>query len=471
MKTFEDFASTVSEYHSAGPSSGKYPHKPPFDIKDPNAWADQPAQSVDTPRTQGYFAGYVTVQGDTSFPSSGIALKNENRLYLDKRVMGNLLHAGLVRLQDGVFHATKAGKRYLELNKSKNDRSTIRQANNSAHSQASFTRLLESVIEKGTDLNGKEVQPYLTSYTDWFFPANWDCVSFCNEKDRNKYIGKEKLGLFLIFINIKAHKNARFADTPNNQKFAGAYLVDLASGMLLEECADPESINAYYGSIDDMKKDEDADRYVFPARGRCWSITEPLPHIREILEKAEIEDLEASDTDVIELSNESLVRFRDYAFKRARKEPSEYVKAYFSDSAQKLKKFYLAQARPRQAAFRDAVLKRFGGKCWLTDCDLTEALEAAHIRPFASSNGDALIDHVDNGIALRRDIHSLFDAGLIEITPSTSDNGFLIKLSGKAKKSNAYADFAAETSKYLPKACNRESFIENLNARAFKSIV
>jgi predicted restriction endonuclease len=41
------------------------------------------------------------------------------------------------------------------------------------------------------------------------------------------------------------------------------------------------------------------------------------------------------------------------------------------------------------------------------------ALEAAHIRPFAEGG-----EHeASNGVLLRRDIHSLFDAGYVTITP------------------------------------------------------
>ena len=41
------------------------------------------------------------------------------------------------------------------------------------------------------------------------------------------------------------------------------------------------------------------------------------------------------------------------------------------------------------------------------------ALEAAHIRPYAEGG-----DHdARNGLLLRRDIHSLFDAGYVTVTP------------------------------------------------------
>ena len=41
------------------------------------------------------------------------------------------------------------------------------------------------------------------------------------------------------------------------------------------------------------------------------------------------------------------------------------------------------------------------------------ALEAAHIRPYGASGAH----EARNGLLLRRDIHSLFDAGYVTVTP------------------------------------------------------
>ena len=57
------------------------------------------------------------------------------------------------------------------------------------------------------------------------------------------------------------------------------------------------------------------------------------------------------------------------------------------------------------------------------------ALEAAHIRPYAEGG-----DHdARNGLLLRRDIHSLFDAGYVTVTP---DHHF--EVTGRIR---TYADF------------------------------
>ncbi len=51
--------------------------------------------------------------------------------------------------------------------------------------------------------------------------------------------------------------------------------------------------------------------------------------------------------------------------------------------------------------------------CAVTRERTLPALEAAHIKPFAEGG-----EHeASNGVLLRRDIHSLFDAGYVTITP------------------------------------------------------
>ena len=52
-------------------------------------------------------------------------------------------------------------------------------------------------------------------------------------------------------------------------------------------------------------------------------------------------------------------------------------------------------------------------RCAVTRERTLPALEAAHIRPY----GDGGQHEAQNGILLRRDIHSLFDAGYVTVTP------------------------------------------------------
>jgi len=71
--------------------------------------------------------------------------------------------------------------------------------------------------------------------------------------------------------------------------------------------------------------------------------------------------------------------------------------------------------RPRlgQGAFRILVTDNYHRRCAVTGERTLPALDAAHIRPYA----DGGLHTVSNGLLLRRDIHSLFDAGYVTITP------------------------------------------------------
>jgi len=71
--------------------------------------------------------------------------------------------------------------------------------------------------------------------------------------------------------------------------------------------------------------------------------------------------------------------------------------------------------RPRlgQGAFRVLVTDIYNRRCAITHERTLPALEAAHIRPY--SDGGA--HEAQNGLLLRRDIHSLFDAGYVTVTP------------------------------------------------------
>ncbi len=71
--------------------------------------------------------------------------------------------------------------------------------------------------------------------------------------------------------------------------------------------------------------------------------------------------------------------------------------------------------RPRlgQGAFRVLVTDSYHRRCAISGEKTLPALDAAHIRPFA----DGGLHEASNGILMRRDIHSLFDAGYVTITP------------------------------------------------------
>jgi putative restriction endonuclease len=74
----------------------------------------------------------------------------------------------------------------------------------------------------------------------------------------------------------------------------------------------------------------------------------------------------------------------------------------------------LVEPRLGQGAFRVLVTDLYDRRCAVTRERTLPALEAAHIRPYADGGGH----QASNGLLLRRDIHSLFDAGYVTVTPS-----------------------------------------------------
>ncbi|MCQ3950242.1 MAG: hypothetical protein DPW14_10540 [Planctomycetes bacterium] len=71
--------------------------------------------------------------------------------------------------------------------------------------------------------------------------------------------------------------------------------------------------------------------------------------------------------------------------------------------------------RQGQPEFRAALLEAYGGCCAITGCNVPDALEAAHIRPYRGEH----THHPQNGLLLRADLHTLFDLGYIRIDPET----------------------------------------------------
>ena len=78
-----------------------------------------------------------------------------------------------------------------------------------------------------------------------------------------------------------------------------------------------------------------------------------------------------------------------------------------------------------QGAFRIAVTEAYGRQCAITKGKVLPALDAAHIKPYGEGG-----EHVkSNGILLRKDIHSVFDAGYVTIK-----DDFTFSVSKKVKE-------------------------------------
>jgi putative restriction endonuclease len=84
----------------------------------------------------------------------------------------------------------------------------------------------------------------------------------------------------------------------------------------------------------------------------------------------------------------------------------------------------LIAARLGQGAFRVAVTEAYGRQCAVSDGKVLPALDAAHIKPY----GEGGVHAKSNGILLRKDIHSVFDAGYV-----TVDDKYRFVVSDKIK--------------------------------------
>ncbi len=74
---------------------------------------------------------------------------------------------------------------------------------------------------------------------------------------------------------------------------------------------------------------------------------------------------------------------------------------------------HLVSVRIGQAMFRVKIIEAYNQRCAVTQERTLPALEAAHIMPYSAGGSH----DVSNGLLLRRDIHSLFDAGYVTVTP------------------------------------------------------
>lgn len=89
-----------------------------------------------------------------------------------------------------------------------------------------------------------------------------------------------------------------------------------------------------------------------------------------------------------------------------------------------------AKTRIGQAEFRRKLFSYYANNCAITGPNHQNALEAAHLYSYSEIG----VHHDDGGLLLRRDIHRLFDTGLIAINPET----FCIDISQELREIEAY---------------------------------
>jgi len=92
-----------------------------------------------------------------------------------------------------------------------------------------------------------------------------------------------------------------------------------------------------------------------------------------------------------------------------------------------------SKRRRNQAKFKLNLIKRYGCRCAVTGETIAEVIEAAHI----VAHSKVGVNHTDNGLLLRSDVHKLFDANLLAINPDS-----LKVVVAPVLKSTAYAALA-----------------------------
>lgn len=79
--------------------------------------------------------------------------------------------------------------------------------------------------------------------------------------------------------------------------------------------------------------------------------------------------------------------------------------------------------REQQGAFRKMVSEAYGGACAVTEIDVPQVLQAAHIDRYRGKKSQV----VNNGLFLRMDIHKLYDEHLLSVDP----DGCILRTSGR----------------------------------------
>ncbi|MGE9010563.1 HNH endonuclease [Leptospira interrogans] len=146
--------------------------------------------------------------------------------------------------------------------------------------------------------------------------------------------------------------------------------------------------------------------------------TKPKPGVEyEILGLAKVSEWKDGYFILEGFSLEGDIHQVDAAHDRARAESIPVLQDYDNSSAADQRQKAIAEVvrRRGQAKFRKVLLDAYRSTCAISGCDAVQALEAAHIAPYRGDHSD----HVQNGLLLRADLHSLFDLGLIAIDPST----------------------------------------------------
>ena len=95
-------------------------------------------------------------------------------------------------------------------------------------------------------------------------------------------------------------------------------------------------------------------------------------------------------------------------------QPVEFTQPFvLADPDERLRAAQLVTAREGQGSFRVRVLDAYDRRCAITGERTLPVLDAAHIQPYLGPASN----HIQNGLSLRTDIHRLYDAGYVTVTP------------------------------------------------------
>ncbi|SHL89653.1 HNH endonuclease signature motif containing protein [Rhodanobacter sp. OK091] len=112
------------------------------------------------------------------------------------------------------------------------------------------------------------------------------------------------------------------------------------------------------------------------------------------------------------VNDDEAERQRLYEFWKSKDNDSVEAQQTSSSLEVRAARFVSVEARPDQAAFRNLVFRAFNGRCIISGCDVVKALDAAHLK-----GRDWRLGHnrAEDGYLLRKDLHALYDGGLLHI--------------------------------------------------------
>lgn len=114
---------------------------------------------------------------------------------------------------------------------------------------------------------------------------------------------------------------------------------------------------------------------------------------------------------------------------------------------ERAKRFAQVEVRTQQGAFRKAVFLACRGRCVVSGCSIPEALEAAHLEGRLWRDGH---NSASDGILLRRDLHALYDTGLLSFAED-----MLVRLSPAVREH--YGTFEGVDVAAMPHLANKKT--------------